>query len=187
MIYSKIVDIFKRNKQNIYFRYILSFFCGLILSIVLNDIPFIADRIEYVIMSLHLDELLTFLTAGLLRLLGYPTEVTNGQIYIGTSSFYFAYGCLGIRHIALFAGFILTYFGSIRNKLIYIVFGCFILIIANVLRAVLIGIALYYDPTWFDFVHYYGSMIILYSTIFILWVVWSKIQILKNKHDAPKR
>jgi exosortase/archaeosortase family protein len=105
---------------------------------------------------------------------GIPAELLGDQIVVGERSFYFAYGCLGVRHLSLFTGFILFYFGKFWHKLVYVLVGFFILTVANISRATLIGIAVWIDPSWFDWVHEYGTMVILYSTIFLLWVVWSK-------------
>ncbi|MDY0282738.1 MAG: archaeosortase/exosortase family protein, partial [Salinivirgaceae bacterium] len=103
-----------------------------------------------------------------------PAVLIDNQIIIGTRSFYFAYGCLGIRHLTLFAFFILFYFGRLKHKIIYILVGFVVLTFANVSRATIIGISIYFNPSWFDFVHEYGSMIVLYGTIFLLWIIWVK-------------
>jgi exosortase/archaeosortase family protein len=145
-----------------------------VVSVILNDIPFFSLPLESLIMNTEYNTLLSELTVLHLNIFGIPAEMSGEQIVVGERSFYFAYGCLGIRHLSLFAGFILAYFGKFSHKLLYILVGFFILTLANISRATVIGIAVWLNPRWFDMVHEYGTMIILYTTIFLLWVVWSK-------------
>ena len=160
--------------SNIHLRYTVSFFFGLTLSIILNDIPLFAAPLEAVLMNSGYQVMLSKLTVLHLNIFGVPAFLSNNQIVVGERSFYFAYGCLGIRHLTLFAGFILVYFGQFYQKLKFIVMGFFILTLANISRATIIGIAIRINPSWFDLAHEYGSMLILYTTIFLLWIIWSK-------------
>ncbi len=166
--------IWSKNKNNVRFRYGLSFLAGVVISVILNDIPFFAIPLESIISGTAYNTFLSVLTVKHINMFGVPAELLGDQIVVGERSFYFAYGCLGIRHLSLFAGFILFYFGRFWHKLVYVLLGFFILTLANISRATLIGIAVWFDPSWFQWVHEYGTMFILYSTIFLLWIVWSK-------------
>mgnify|MGYP000678136563 CR=1 FL=1 len=168
------MNIWRKFLTDYRWRYVLSFALGLFFSILTSDIPFIADRLKGLVIATHYNDLLTQLTLWHLNVFCIPAILIDNQIVVGLSKFYFDYGCLGIRHLTLFAFFILFYFGSLKHKLAYILLGFLILTFANVSRATLIGIAIYINPLWFDFVHEYGSMIFLYGTIFLLWIVWAK-------------
>ena len=168
------MDIWRKFLMNRRWRYFFSFMVGIFFSILLSDFPFIANRLENFVFATHYNDLLTQLTLWHLKMFSVPAVLIDNQITIGTRSFYFAYGCLGIRHLTLFAFFILFYFGTLKHKVIYILVGIVILTLANVSRATIIGISIYFNPSWFDFVHEYGSMVILYGTIFLLWIIWVK-------------
>lgn len=163
-----------KYKHNIFLRYTISLAVGVALSVLLNDIPIIANYIKTIIGKLNYNMILTRLTLLNINLTGINAHLTGSQIIVGDHSFYFDYGCLGIRHIALFIGFIATYFGKPLQKLIYILVGIVVLTVANISRATLIGIAINFNYSLFDFVHEYGTIIILYGSIFILWTVWDK-------------
>ncbi len=168
------MSIWIKHKQNIYFRYVLSFVSGVVLSTILNDIHTISVPLESFVSSLNFNKLLTNLTVNHIKMFGIPATISDNQIVIGDHGFYFAYGCLGIRHISLFAGFVLTYFGKFYQKLVYIFIGTLVLTAANVSRATLIGVTIWFDYDLFNIVHKYGTILILYGTIFILWIIWSK-------------
>ncbi|HQA75973.1 MAG TPA: archaeosortase/exosortase family protein [Salinivirgaceae bacterium] len=173
-IYAIEVNIWLKYKDNTVFRFALSFAFGLGLNILSSDFPIISDKVESFITSLNFSTLLTYLTTKHLNLLGIPALIVDNKIVIGEHSTYFDYGCLAIRDIVMFAGFILTYFGRFYKKILYILVGTMVLIVANVSRVTLIGIAMSYDYSLFGFVHDYGTILIVTGVTFLLWAIWSK-------------
>lgn len=155
-------------------RYFLAMGFGLFISVLLNDIPPFSEKLELWMSSLPYNQWLTKMTFCHLKLFGAPVNLNGSSITVGERSFYFAQGCLGLRHISLFCGFMIIYFGRWYKKLIYCLVGFLVLTIANVSRATVIGLAIWINPTWFDNVHEYGTMMLFYVTIFLLWVIWSK-------------
>jgi exosortase/archaeosortase family protein len=169
------VKIWTKYKDNTIFRFVLSFAIGTGLNLLVTYSPIISSAIKNFITSLNLSTLMTYLTTKHLNLLGVSAFMTGNMITIGENSIYFTYACLGISNIVRFAGFILTYFGQFYKKLLYILVGIFVLLVANVSRVTFISIVISYDFGLFDFVHKYGTIFFVYGTIFLLWVVWSKI------------
>lgn len=84
-------------------------------------------------------------------------------------------GCNGLELMVLFVGFILCFPSSIIKKIIFIIFGTFIIEIANILRCGgLVFLKRYYDYDLFQFAHHYGFKITLYGIIFIIWIIFTK-------------
>lgn len=168
------MNIWYKYKDNTIFRFALSFAFGTGLNLLVTYSPIISSTIKNFITSLNFSTLMTYLTTKHLNLLGISASAIDNKIFIGEHAIFFDYACLGIHHIVRFAGFIITYFGQFYKKLLYILVGTFVLVAANVSRVTLIGIAVSYDYSLFDFVHKYGTIIVVYGTMFLLWIVWSK-------------
>ncbi|MDY0281813.1 MAG: hypothetical protein RBR35_14780, partial [Salinivirgaceae bacterium] len=109
------MEVWRKILKDRRWRYVLSFMVGLFFSILLSDLPIIAHRLENFVFATRYNELLTQLTLWHLKMFSIPAVLIDNQIIIGTRSFYFAYGCLGIRHLTLFAFFILFYFGRLKH------------------------------------------------------------------------
>lgn len=78
--------------------------------------------------------------------------------------------CNGLELMVLAAGFIICFQGSVRRKVLYVVYALAGVFILNVIRCwLLTKIGLYY-PMHFDFVHKYLFNIAAYAFIFLLWV-----------------
>jgi len=168
------MKIWTKYKDNTIFRFALSFAIGTGLNLLVTYSPIISNTIYNFTTNLNLSTLMAYLTTKHLNLLGISAFTTGNKITIGENSIYFNYACLGICNIVRFAGFILTYFGQFYKKLLYILVGIFVMVIANVSRVTLIGIAISYDYSLFEPFHDYGTIFIVYGTMFLLWVVWSK-------------
>ena len=84
---------------------------------------------------------ITFLVNTILQFLGYSL-IDSGVMYDyertlgidGTHGLYIADSCTGVPLMALFAGFIIAYPGSIIRKLIYIPIGLGIIHLINIIR-----------------------------------------------------
>ncbi|HON18963.1 MAG TPA: archaeosortase/exosortase family protein [Salinivirgaceae bacterium] len=160
--------------RNLIFRYFFGLGFGVMLSVVLNDLPIFNQQLEKFVSFTNYNQWLTNLTYWQLSFLGAPVHMDNMTITINEHSFYFAHGCLGLRHLTIFAGFMMVYFGKWHHKLIYCLVGFLVLTFANMMRASLIGVALWINPGLFEPVHQYGSAVVLYGTIFLLWIIWVK-------------
>ena len=167
------------------FRFIIAFAIGLILSILFSEIAPFKSYIKNSFITTSLIKILVTTTNFFLYLFGFETNIQNNFIQIsGTSGVRFIYSCIGIRHMAFFAGFILSYYGKLINKIWYILFGFIILIILNSFRASIICITQFYYPNYFDIVHYHFTRIVMYFGIFILWMIW--IRFFSTKKRLPE-
>ena len=82
--------------------------------------------------------------------------------------------CNGLELFILYFGFLLAMPASIKRKIWFGLAGIFIIHAVNVIRCVGLGLLLMNWDTYFDIAHHYIFKIMVYSTIFILWIVFSK-------------
>lgn len=92
----------------------------------------------------------------------------------GSHGVYVGVPCNGLDLIALFAGFIIIFKGSWKNKLWYIPLGIIIIHLLNVLRVFALILIENYNPELLEFNHKYTFTILLYVLVFFGWVVWVK-------------
>ena len=82
--------------------------------------------------------------------------------------------CNGLELFVLYFGFLLAMPAVIKRKIWFGLCGILIIHAVNILRCVGLGLLLMNWDTYFDIAHHYIFKIMVYSTIFILWVVFSK-------------
>lgn len=156
-------------------RFSIAFVGAIIFSVIINDIRWIKD---FLADSLFIDFLLKitgYSIITILELLNYELIVDGILIRIdGTNGVLIVYGCLAFRHISLFIAFIFLYYGSFFSKLWFTLFGTILLIAVNIIRISTIAISQLPFPDHTDSIHFYFTRIIMYSTLFILWLIWLK-------------
>lgn len=84
-------------------------------------------------------------------------------------------GCNAISIIVLFIAFMLAFFGRLKSSLIYMLAGAVIIYVMNIIRIVILSIGLYEVPQYGHFLHRIVFPLIIYGTVFILWVIWIRI------------
>jgi exosortase family protein XrtF len=82
--------------------------------------------------------------------------------------------CNGLELFVLYFGFLLAMPATFKRKLWFGFVGIFIIHAVNIIRCVGLGVLLMNWDTYFDIAHHYIFKIMVYSTIFILWVIFSK-------------
>jgi|1048.fasta_scaffold00872_7 exosortase family protein XrtF len=93
--------------------------------------------------------------------------------------------CNGLELFILYIGFILSMPASIKRKLIYLIGGVFIIHLVNLLRCVGLSALLMHWDRYFDLAHHYIFKIMVYSTIFVLWVRFSNnLSVFKTNHES---
>jgi exosortase/archaeosortase family protein len=109
----------------------------------------------------------------ILALLNYESVVDGLYIVGDNCSIYMAKACLGIRTTFIFAAFVYLTGESIRRKVLFILAGAFIINIINVFRFVFLFIHLQNNDAymWNLDVHEMFNVLV-YTFIFILWVIW---------------
>lgn len=169
----KILYTKNRILFNQVFRFILAFVIGFILSVLFSEVKPIVNYIKATSIPYYITQSLIYTTSFLLHLFGFDTYAQNNFLQIkGTTGIKFIYSCIGIRHMSFFAGFILTYYGKLLNKIWYIFVGFLILIFLNSFRSSIICITQFRYPDYTEFIHYYFTRIIMYVGIFLLWMIW---------------
>jgi exosortase family protein XrtF len=81
-------------------------------------------------------------------------------------------GCNSISIIILFTSFILSFFAKFKVTFLYIFTGAVIIYSANILRIVILAIGIYEYPQYTSFLHTIVFPLIIYGTVFILWIFW---------------
>jgi len=154
-------------------RFILAFFIAWLTTVFLFDFPYFSRIWQHTGIDLFIQRILVDTTQGILTGFGFHT-VSLGKYLtiIGSPGVRFEFGCLGLRHILLFTIFILIQYGKLRHKSWYIPLGILILIFVNSVRAVIILIAQHLKASSTGWVHDITTPILMYTTIFVLWVIW---------------
>jgi|688.fasta_scaffold565702_2 exosortase/archaeosortase family protein len=82
--------------------------------------------------------------------------------------------CNGLELLVLYLGFILCMPASLGRKLMFGLLGLIVIHFVNVLRCSGLGLMVISMKEYFDFAHHYLFKIVIYATIFLLWVWFSK-------------
>ncbi|WP_282016718.1 exosortase family protein XrtF [Salegentibacter mishustinae] len=91
-------------------------------------------------------------------------------------------GCNAISIIILFASFVLSFFGKLKLTLLYLLAGAVIVYAMNIIRIAILAIGIYEYPEYTDFLHSIIFPLIIYGTVFILWLIW--VRIYSRKHNV---
>jgi len=91
-------------------------------------------------------------------------------------------GCNAISIIILFASFVLSLFGKLKLTLLYLLAGAVIIYAMNIIRIAILAIGIYEYPGYTDFLHSIIFPLIIYGTVFILWLIW--VRIYSQKHSV---
>ncbi len=81
-------------------------------------------------------------------------------------------GCNGISVAILFAAFVIAFKGKLWQTVSFILFGTLLIHILNVARIALLAALLFHYPEYEHILHGVVFPGIIYSIVFILWVVW---------------
>jgi exosortase family protein XrtF len=126
-------------------------------------------------------------SSAILRTLGfslieYPYVKNIRTIGVdGTHGLWVGDPCNGLSLFALFTGFILAFPGSWKSKGWFIPAGVLSIHLINILRVTGLAILQVYFPDSVEFNHTYTFTLLVYSWIFILWIIWV------NKFAVPVR
>ena len=82
--------------------------------------------------------------------------------------------CNGLELFVLYFGFLIAMPATLKRKFLFGLSGIFIIHAVNILRCVGLGLLLMNWDAAFDIAHHYIFKIMVYSVIFILWVIFSK-------------
>lgn len=94
-------------------------------------------------------------------------------------------GCNAVSIMVLFIAFMLAFFGNWKPTLLFIFAGTAIIYAMNVIRIAVLSIGIYELPQYAHFLHEIVFPLIIYGTVFILWLLWIKIYTKQTKNEAP--
>lgn len=81
-------------------------------------------------------------------------------------------GCNAISVMILFVAFVVAFSGKLKQTLLFILGGCVLIHILNVGRIALLASLIYHFPQYENFLHGVIFPLIIYSVVFLLWVIW---------------
>lgn len=94
-------------------------------------------------------------------------------------------GCNSISVIILFTSFVLSFFSDVKSTLLFIFAGAVIIYVMNVVRIALLTIGIYEYPHYAEFMHSILFPLVIYGTVFVLWIFWVRI-FSKNSSNESK-
>ncbi len=110
------------------------------------------------------------------NLIEYPYSRAFRSIGIdGTHGLWVGDPCNGITLFALFTGFIIAFPGPWKKKAWFIPLGIVSIHLINILRVVGLAVSLVYFPELLEFNHTYTFTLLVYSWVFLLWMLWVKM------------
>lgn len=81
-------------------------------------------------------------------------------------------GCNAISIIILFLSFIVAFAGKLKTTILYGLAGSIIIYAFNLIRIVILSVGLYNYPWRREILHTVIFPMLIYGTVFILWMVW---------------
>ncbi len=90
-------------------------------------------------------------------------------------------GCNAISIIILFAAFVLSFFGRLKVTLFYLLAGAVIIYAMNIIRIAILAVGIYEYTEYTEFLHSIIFPLIIYGTVFLLWIIWVRIYSRKQK------
>ncbi|MBF8148394.1 exosortase family protein XrtF [Winogradskyella sp. F6397] len=106
------------------------------------------------------------------RIMPHPNEPSMKLIINGKYLARVIEGCNAISVIILFLSFIIAFAGKIKTTVLYGLAGSIIIYAFNLIRIVILSIGLYHYPWRREILHSVIFPLIIYGTVFLLWMVW---------------
>lgn len=84
-------------------------------------------------------------------------------------------GCNSISVIILFVAFVIAFSEKFKKTFLFLFAGSVLIYIVNILRIAILVVALYKFPEYENILHSVIFPGIIYSMVFILWMVWVRM------------
>jgi len=88
-------------------------------------------------------------------------------------------GCNSISVIILFIAFVIAFAENFKKTILFLFAGAVLIYVVNILRIVILTVALYKYPQYENVLHSVVFPGIIYSMVFMLWMIW--VRMLKPK------
>jgi exosortase family protein XrtF len=96
-------------------------------------------------------------------------------------------GCNSVSIIILFLAFIIAFSGSLKDTILFGIFGAALIYLVNIFRIIALSILYYKFPEYQDILHNLVFPSIIYGLTFVLWITWVKYFSHINKNASTKR
>lgn len=106
------------------------------------------------------------------RVVPHPNEPSMKIIINGKYVARVIEGCNAISIIILFLSFIVAFAGKFKTTLLYGFAGSIIIYTFNLIRIVILSVGLYHYPWRREILHTVIFPMLIYGTVFLLWMVW---------------
>lgn len=127
----------------------------------------------------YLTHLVAIQSEAVVDALGYNSEIKSGYpeatMHLMVEGKFVARiieGCNAASIIILFVSFMLAFFGKLKATLSFILAGVVIIYVINLLRIALMAIGIYEYPQHAHFLHTIAFPLVIYGSVFLLWVLW---------------
>ena len=134
----------------------------------------------------YITNLVSRQSAALLNAIGYDAELKintlrKGMLIIINKQYAvnIVEGCNSASVIILFISFIISFAEKFKKTALFLLAGAVLIYVVNLLRIVLLVIALYKYPQYEDVLHSVIFPAVIYGIVFVLWIVW--VRMLNNK------
>ncbi len=118
----------------------------------------------------------------LLEAFGYAAELKHdaigqGMLLLFNHSYTVSIveGCNSVSVIILFFAFVIAFAESFKKTISFLLAGAILIYIVNVLRIVILVVALYNFPQHKNTLHSVVFPGIIYGIVFVLWMIWVKM------------
>jgi len=174
-----LLQLFKKYKSVL--RFILIFLGSyFIFSILYNGyLEFFQSQKYYPDFFTHL---VAVQSETIIESLGYTSKILPHQQELSMKLFInnvflarVVEGCNAISVIILFISFVLSFFAKIKTTFLFILAGTVIIYAMNILRIALLAIGIYEYPQHSEFLHSIVFPLVIYGTVFLLWIIWVRI------------
>lgn len=106
------------------------------------------------------------------NVLPHPNEPSMKLIINGKYVARVIEGCNAMSIIILFLSFIIAFAGKFKTTLLYCFAGSIIIYAFNLIRIVILSAGLYHYPWRREILHTVIFPMLIYGTVFLLWMVW---------------
>lgn len=182
------LQLFKKYKSVL--RFILTFLGSYFIFSLLYSI-----YLDFAVSQKYYPDFFTHLVAvqseAVIEFVGYSSKILPHQGEASMKLFIndlflarIVEGCNSISIIILFTSFILSFFSRIKTTLLFILAGGVIIYVMNILRIAMLTIGIYEYPQHTNFLHSIVFPLIIYGTVFILWIIWVRLFSKNTAHES---
>lgn len=104
--------------------------------------------------------------------------------YKGKKIMHIADGCNGLELFVMYLGFLVAIPASIKRKLIFGILGIVVIYLVNIFRCIGLAYLAIYWRDQFEFAHHYVFNVIVYGTIFLLWIGFAEKTFKKDEYTS---